>query len=170
MAAPEITDNWFMLDNLDPHCFACGYENKHGLNMRFESNGERLRSHIEVPTHLRGWGNLVHGGIISTIIDEAMSWTAIHLLKKLILTKTMTVDFKKPLTIDSPLTIYGFIIEEKNEKSAIMAAEIYDASENLCAQGRGEFALFTFEQFSKLGVVDKDQLTAMATASTSSFN
>ena len=65
---------WVPVENDDMHCFACGKENRYGLKMGFESNGEKLRSGIIVPEHLRGWENLVRGGIISTILDEAMSW------------------------------------------------------------------------------------------------
>ena len=162
MAAPEINNIWTQLGKIDPHCFACGFDNEHGLDMVFETNGSKLRSRVEVPSHLRGWSNLVHGGIISTMIDEAMSWTAIHLLKKLILTKSMKVEFKKPVKIGTPIIIYGFIVEEKNERAATMAAEIYDEEGDLCARGEGEFALFTMEQFAKMGVVSDDQLNEMA--------
>ena len=63
----------------DHNCFACGPANPHGLHMSFMSNGEVVVSHLTVPEHRRGWNNMVHGGIISTILDEGMSWAAIHL-------------------------------------------------------------------------------------------
>ena len=45
-----------------------------------------------------------HGGIIATILDEVMSWTAIHLIKSIIVTRTMTVEFLKPVFIGRQLT------------------------------------------------------------------
>jgi hypothetical protein len=40
-------------------------------------------SWVSAPEHLCGWNNLLHGGVIATILDEIMSWTAIDILKKL---------------------------------------------------------------------------------------
>jgi uncharacterized protein (TIGR00369 family) len=147
---------WTPLDNIDPHCFGCGPENDKGLKMRFETNGEKLRSHVSVPEHFRGWSNLVHGGIISTMIDEMMSWSAIHLHKSFILTKSMAVNFKKPIRIQKELIVYGFEVEKKNDRQVTMAAEIVDNNGDICASGTGEFILFTEDQFSELGVTEDE--------------
>lgn len=164
MEASVANRGWSKVGKIDPHCFACGFENEHGLDMNFEIKGDKLRCKIEVPSHLRGWSNLVHGGIISTMIDEAMSWAAIHILKKFILTKNMSIEFKKPIKINTPIVVYGFVIEQQNDRSVTMAAEIYNEKGDLCASGKGNFALFTVEQFAELGVIDRDQLEEMAAA------
>lgn len=162
MVGSETNNTWTKLENLEPNCFACGFENKHGLNMKFETNNEKLRCRIEVPSHLRGWSNLVHGGIISTMIDETMSWSVLHLLGKLFLTKSIKVNFKKPLIINTPLIISGYIVEQKSDRAVIMAADIYDEDDELYASGQGEFILFTPKQFIDLGVIDEEQLKRMA--------
>jgi acyl-coenzyme A thioesterase PaaI-like protein len=164
MEVSEKNNNWTMIKKVDPDCFACGFDNKHGLNMCFETNGEQIRSLVHVPSHLRGWSNLVHGGIISTMIDETMSWAAIHLLDKFILTKNMNVEFKKPLTIETPIVMYGYIVEQKDERNVTMAADVYDTEGTLYSRGKGEFALFSTAQFSKIGVIGKKQIERMSDA------
>lgn len=159
-----MSSTWTPLDNIDKHCFACGPENPHGLKMTFDTNGEKLRSRVSVPQHLRGWSNLVHGGVISTLIDEAMSWSAIHLHKRFILTKSMTVNFRKPVRIEKELTVYGYVVEKKNDRQVTMTAEIVDEDGDICATGTGEFVLFTAEQFADLNVIDNDQIEEMAGA------
>jgi len=67
----------------DHNCFACGPNNPGGLAMKFYSDGETVVSRLRVDEHLCGWDNLLHGGIISTMLDEIMSWTIIHLLQPL---------------------------------------------------------------------------------------
>jgi len=55
-------------------CFACGPENPHGLSLRFKTSktGESVTEWIpEVFTE--GFRGIVHGGIVSTVLDEAMS-------------------------------------------------------------------------------------------------
>ena len=157
-----MNSEWTRLENIEPNCFACGFDNKHGLNMKFEKNGKKLRSLIEVPSRLKGWSNLVHGGIISTMIDETMSWSVLHLLEKLFLTKSIKVNFKKPLTINTPLIISGYIVDQKSDRTVTMAADICDKDGGLYASGEGEFVLFTPKQFSELGVIDDEQLKRMA--------
>ncbi|MCK5312120.1 MAG: PaaI family thioesterase [Desulfobacteraceae bacterium] len=164
MEASELGNTWTKLENIEPHCFACGFDNKHGLNMKFEKNGKKLRSIVEVPSRLRGWSNLVHGGIISTMIDETMSWSVLHLLGKLFLTKSIKVNFKKPLTINTPLITSGYIVEQKSDRAVTMAADICDENGGLYASGQGEFVLFTPEQFTELGVIDKKQIKRMTDA------
>ena len=58
----------------DHHCFACGPQNPHGLKMTFYTDERSVYSWVTVPGHLRGWDNLIHGGVISAILDEIMSW------------------------------------------------------------------------------------------------
>ncbi len=72
------------LDNFDRDrgCFACGADNPIGLKMEFYSDGQTVFSWLTVSRRLCGWRNIIHGCIITTIMDEAMSWTAHHLIKK----------------------------------------------------------------------------------------
>ena len=96
------------LPNTDTHnCFACSPINHSGLHMEFFTNDRSVFSWITVPDHLCGWNNLVHGGVLSTILDEIMSWAAIYLLKRVTMTKSMTVDFLKPVYIDHELKAAG---------------------------------------------------------------
>lgn len=155
-------ENWETIPNVDMNCFGCGSENHHGLKMTFETNGQRLRSLVTVPDHLRGWSNIVHGGVLSTICDEVMAWAAIFLLKRFILTKTMTMSFLKPVTIGSRLSNFGYVKERIDERNAIMTGEIYNEKGQLCATSTGEFVLFTPEAFKKLGIVPDDFLDTMS--------
>ncbi len=156
-----MSSDWIELENIDKECFACGQENEMGLKMKFQTNGETLKSELIVPSHLRGWSDLVHGGILSTIIDEMMSWSAIYLEKKFILTKNMKVNFLKPVRIGEKIVAQGFIKEQLNERQAVMGAEILDESGEVCVSGEGKFVLFTQEQFSKLNIVPDELLTEM---------
>lgn len=152
---------WIELPNIDKDCFGCGAENPHGLQMKFVTNGEKVKSSVTIPAHLRGWHHIVHGGVISTIADEIMAWAAIHLLKRFILTKTMTTKFFKPVFIGSKLIAYGSIKERTDDRNVIMACEIYDETKNLVAGAEGEFALFTADQFKNFNLVPEKLLEDM---------
>lgn len=157
-------ERWEPLVGLDKECFACGLDNPHGLQMTFESNGDRLRSTVTVKPQFRGWNNLVHGGILSTLLDEVMGWTALYLTKRFTLTKGMTVAFKKPVRIDTPIFVTGYVKERIGDRKVVMVGEIWDASGALCASSQGEFVLFTSEEFGTMGIMTKEELTQTARA------
>ena len=65
------------------NCFGCSPINPSGLRMRFFTDGKAVYSRLQVPAHLCGWSNIVHGGVLTTILDEIMSWAAIRLLQRM---------------------------------------------------------------------------------------
>ena len=153
-------DRYEILPVQDDHmCFACGPANPAGLHMRFSAGSDRVVSYLSVPDHLRGWSTMVHGGVVSTILDEIMSWSAIHMFKTVILTKSMTVDFKKPVHVGRPLKAVGTVLEIRNEREAVMAGQLYSqAQDELYASARGVFALLKPKVALKLGIVDEKTL------------
>ena len=60
------------------HCFACGTANPIGLNLNFYRLDNAVCSDITLGKNHEGWENMVHGGIISTLLDEVMSWSIIY--------------------------------------------------------------------------------------------
>ena len=139
-------------------CFGCSPINTAGLKMKFATDGESVVSSLTVPGHLCGWDNLVHGGVIATILDEIMSWAAIHLLKKIILTKSISVEFVKPVVIGKMLTVKGRVIAVKSKREALMEGVITNDRNELCARSQGTFVLFTAEVAERLNMMDAEAL------------
>lgn len=156
--------NWKPLASIDKECFGCGPENSHGLKMCFESNGKQIRSKLEVKKTFRGWSNLIHGGILSTMLDETMSWTVINFTGKFMLTRSMTVTFKKPVRVGAVLTVTGSIKEQSSERKAVVVAEIHDEAGDLCAASEGDFALFSKKHFLRMGIMPEEDIEEMASA------
>ncbi len=157
----EQTARWQNLVGVDKECFACGLENPHGLHMKFETNGIQLRSKLKMEKRFRGWSNLIHGGILSTILDETMGWTVLCLTKQFMLTKGMKVAFKKPVRIGMEITVNGYIKEHVSQNKIVVVAEIRDEKDNICASSEGLFALFSREQFLRMGILPEEDLDAM---------
>jgi len=149
-------DSMTELPNRDDHnCFGCSPSNSSGLRMRFFTDTEKVYSRVVVPPHLCGWDTMAHGGVISTILDEIMSWSAIYLTRRLILTKTMTVDFIRPVLIEQELRVVGTVLERTGEREAVMEGKIFNSRDELCARSRGTFALFTPEAIRKMGILSE---------------
>jgi len=139
-------------------CFGCGADNPLGLHMEFVTDGQRVYSFVTVPSAMAGWDQTVHGGIISTILDEIMGWSVIYLLKRIGVTKTMTVEFKKPLQVGKRLTVVGAIGEVLSERQVMVTGEIYSEDDLLCAQAQGTFATLSAQTAVRLGVMRSDYM------------
>lgn len=152
---------WRPLTNIDHDCFGCGQHNHQGLKMTFATNGEQLRSELVIPEHLRGWSNLVHGGITTTILDEMMGWAGIYFLNKFVLTRDIKVRFRLPVFIGESVSVIGYVAECKNDRRALLVAELYNSKGQLAAKAEGDFALFEPQRFAELNLVPDGKLEKM---------
>lgn len=62
------------VDSPNNHCFACGPGNPVGLHLRFEQLDGVVRTHFVPGEWHEGWQGIVHGGIVTTLLDEAMAY------------------------------------------------------------------------------------------------
>jgi acyl-coenzyme A thioesterase PaaI-like protein len=62
----------------DGHCFGCGERNSDGLQMRFIPDGDHSACEYQVPARYQSWQGIVHGGMVSLMLDEAVGWAAWH--------------------------------------------------------------------------------------------
>lgn len=137
--------------------FGCSPKNESGLHMKFYSTERResVVSWLKVPDHLCGWSNLVHGGIISTMLDEAMGWAALIILKKLVVSKSITVDFLKPVLIGQEIRVEGNVREINSEREAMLQGFIFNDNGEMLARSSSLVSLFSLETLRKMGALDE---------------
>lgn len=142
----------------DQTCFACGAKNAHGLRMKFYADRQQVYSFLSLPETMTGWDRTIHGGILSTILDEIMGWAVIHLFKKLGVTQSITVDFKRPIKAGENISVRGRVLEVLSERSARMSGTICNANQDVCAQAVGQFMLIRPKAAVRLGIVGADYM------------
>ncbi len=158
-SAMDIKKNLRELSNSGNHyCFGCSPINAHGLRMKFFTDDKALFSWLKVPGHLCGWDNLVHGGVLATILDEAMGWTAIHFLKRFALTHSMALEFNKSVHIGEEVRVEARVLEVRGSREATVEGFIYKGEDTLCAKSTGAFRLFTAQAMLRLGMMDEEAL------------
>jgi uncharacterized protein (TIGR00369 family) len=151
----ESMDAYKQLPNTDSHtCFACSPANPSGLQMEFFTDEKTVFAWVTVPEHLCGWNKVVHGGVITTILDEVMSWSAMYFLKYITMTRTISVDFIKPVYVGNRLKAEGKVVEVEGRRKAVMEGSIHNADGTLCAGGSGDFVLFTPALAKRMGMMD----------------
>ncbi len=96
-------------------CFVCGQSNPIGLRLRFEYDRENHRATGSVtfkPEH-QGWDRVVHGGILTAVLDDVMAH-ALMTTDKLGITTRMNASFRKPVYVGETVFLEGEVIELKS--------------------------------------------------------
>src|SRR5258706_428461 len=90
------------------HCFARGKDNPDGMHLKFylDEAARRAICNFTLTQRYTGPPGHSHGGIIATILDEAMGKVN-KFRNVLALTKSMQVEYLKPVPLDKPLTVTG---------------------------------------------------------------
>lgn len=121
------------------HCFGCGPDNADGMQLRFrfDEANHRALCDFSLPRRYQGPPNHSHGGIIATILDETMG--KVNKLRNVIaLTKSMNIEYLKPVPLETPLLAVGF--EKKVDgREHHNAAEIRSQSGEVLARSEGVF-------------------------------
>lgn len=117
-------------------CFACGPDNDKGLRLVFERDGDTVVCTYTADAALGGYGTILHGGLTSTLLDEAMAWAVYGLLGKLPLTTELRVRFLGSIRTGEPLAISARIVSS-DARGANACAELRNAAGQLCADGEG---------------------------------
>jgi acyl-coenzyme A thioesterase PaaI-like protein len=96
-------------------CFVCGPDNPRGLHLAFQSNevGEMIAEWIPEP-EMEGYQGIVHGGIVSTVLDEAMA-KVVDATGANALTAELRVRFRQQVSSGSPVHVRGWI-EGRNKR------------------------------------------------------
>jgi uncharacterized protein (TIGR00369 family) len=121
------------------YCFACGQNNPDGMRLKFILDEERQTfvCRFRLSKRYTGPPGHCHGGIIATILDDAMG--KVNKLHHVIaLTKEMTVEYLKPVPLHKTLHVEGREVSVHGRQH-INAAEILNEKGEVLARSRGLF-------------------------------
>jgi acyl-coenzyme A thioesterase PaaI-like protein len=91
-------------------CFVCGQDNPRGLRIRFQRNERGEVSALWSPTPVwEGFEGIVHGGVVSAVLDEAMS-KAVSSSGCEALTAELQVRFRRPVASGQSFLVRGWIV------------------------------------------------------------
>ena len=124
------------MDN-NPFCFACGPDNEWGLKLKFKNIDGKAVAEFTPDPHYQGYRDIVHGGIITTILDESMVYAAIF-RGEYVFTAKIEVRFKKPMPVGEKYTVEAEVL--KIRRNLVDArAKILDKDGKIVAEGKGVF-------------------------------
>ena len=119
-------------------CFGCGAANESGLQLLFQlAEDGTVVSLAEVPDRFEGHPGYLHGGVIATLLDEAMS-KAVRSRNVSAMTRELKVDYLRPVPSLKPIRIEGRIVGNEGRKYWAEAT-IFDERRARLAHGAGLF-------------------------------
>lgn len=120
----------------DGYCFACGKQNPHGLRLDWQVLGQRIRTIFIPERHHQGYVGIVHGGILASLLDEAIGHLAWRLYGNAVSVE-MLVRYHHMGKVGEPLTVEGEIVEKRN-RLILANARITNPAGALLAETQGK--------------------------------
>ena len=123
------------------YCFACGKDNPDGMHLKFTIDRERKHfvSNFRLSKRFTGPPGYCHGGIIATILDDAMS--KLNKQRDVIAaTSQLKVEYLKPVPLRTPLRVESRELTKRGRR-LIHRAEILNQEGTVLARGRGVFVI-----------------------------
>ncbi len=130
-------------------CFACGKDNPKGMQLKFSVNKDQTGYVCEFRLDDRYVGppGHCHGGIIATILDDAMG--KVNRLRDVVaLTSQITVNYLKPVPLHKPLRVESHEISVRGRRH-LNAAAILNSKGQVLASSEGVFIAIDPEKMFK---------------------
>ena len=136
-----MTDKITLAPNPANKCFGCGGANDAGMKLTFEQDNvhRRIVGRFVLGETYQGAGGMAHGGIIATLLDEAMG-KACRFRDVRAVTAELSIEYLKPVKVDQEIVVEGYETDQKG-RNLFLAGEIRNASGELLARGRGRFVV-----------------------------
>jgi len=135
------------------HCFGCGHDNPQGMRLKFSLDEETHQAicHFKLSRRYTGPPGHAHGGIIATILDEAMGKVN-KFRNVLALTGSMEIKYLRPVPLGQPLTVTAHE-QSVDGRRHINVGEISNEKGEILARGTATFiAIDPEKMFARHGV------------------
>jgi uncharacterized protein (TIGR00369 family) len=131
------------------YCFACGKDNPQGMRLKFSFDPDRKHFFCTFRLGKRYTGppGYCHGGIIATILDDAMSKLS-KLRDVIAATSRMTVAYLRPVPLYKPVRVESRELS-KHGRRLTRVAEIMDEKGTVLARAQGVFVIINPQQVFK---------------------
>lgn len=126
----------------DYKCFACSPSNPIGLKLAFEENDEYIYGSWTPDENFQGYNNVIHGGIIATLLDEVSAWYISVKMGTAGVTRTLNIEYLKPLYLSRGRVSVRSKLIKTDQRDAKLHAELFDSDGNLCAKSSSVFFIY----------------------------
>lgn len=130
-----------MLIKSSNYCFACGERNPIGFQLKIIETEKGVKSEFIPKKEYEGYQDIIHGGIIATLLDEMIAW-ACRKKGYQAVTAELQIRYKKPMVLNKKYFAYGRIIKI-HHKLIIGESEVSDEKETIFAYAQAKMYLIS---------------------------
>lgn len=120
------------------YCFACGADNPIGLKLRFSYGDGTAQARFTAQAVHQGYPGLMHGGLVSTLLDEAMAHAVAHTLGPAVTGELRVRMRSGGVPTEQPIALCGRIVGQRG-RMVLTEATIHSAEGALLAEAEGKF-------------------------------
>ena len=134
-----------------PGCLVCGRHNAFGLKLSLFVDTDTGNVHVDFEPRREdiGFDGIVHGGMLATVIDEAMVWAATWAGRRFCVCGEMSVRFRRPARVGEPLRLEARV-EFARPKLVQTMAVVRSSDNNIVCAGEGKFVPMSREHSQKV--------------------
>jgi len=122
-------------------CFGCSRNNKPGLQLRFWLSDQGCFTKCTVPDYLCGIDGLVHGGIITLLLEEVAQWLINARLVRFGMTRDISVYYLKPVPTNAEILVEAQVINQEG-KNVLNHSTIFSSDKMLLVEGESYWLFY----------------------------
>lgn len=120
----------------DDGCFACGRDNPIGLHLDdFDLVDREVSARFTPRPDYRGAGDVLHGGVAATALDEMLVWAGILTEKVMTVTGRLELRYRKPLQVSDELIVRSRVDELRGKRMTASGELVVDNDVKTQASG-----------------------------------
>jgi len=126
----------------DDYCFVCGRDNPLGLHLqvRYMPEARAAAANLTLPREYQGWADVIHGGILATLLDEMMA-QAVWKFAGPCITLSLEVRFHHPLKPGEEISVRGLLTSPDGSRRTAQAEIRRTRDNQRIASGKSKFLL-----------------------------
>jgi uncharacterized protein (TIGR00369 family) len=123
-------------------CFGCGGANDDGMKLTFVQDNEKRRiiGRFVLGERYQGGGGMAHGGIIATLLDEAMGKVC-RFREARAVTAELNIQYLRPVNVRDEIVVEGWEEAEQKGRNLFHVGEIRNAAGEVLARGQARFVI-----------------------------
>jgi uncharacterized protein (TIGR00369 family) len=119
-------------------CFVCGADNPHGLRLRFRVEDGEVRADFHPDARHEGYRGIIHGGVIASVLDEAMFWAAAYGSRRFHVSVQLELRYQRKVEAGKKYLLVARVVQSQ-KRLCPATAELRAADGEVCASATGRF-------------------------------
>lgn len=130
-------------------CFGCGRSNPYGLGLKMAVCGDTVVAHFTPLPHHQGWPDIVHGGVLCTLLYEVMeNWSYLNGIVTMV--RSLDARLRRPAFVGQKLTAVSRL-ENRTGREMDVAATL-ESEDGIVAVGSASLVEINSTTRKRLGI------------------